>query len=196
MAKAEVGVDDLDVTEHFLARQPDAFEMVRVELQAVAHAQHFAGLLAGIEHALRSARRKSPAAFRRTRVCRRRRRPACVPCAARSASPRRRCRCPGSTPSAHVLVVVDDLSGKPYFFCHSAAFDGVPVTMPARRQLRVFCSAGAIWLVERLPRPHSATPNLRPAACALPMLLSSGRAARAAVRVRNWRRSVSDMADP
>ena len=35
-------------------------------------------------------------------------------------------------------------------------------------------SAGAIWLVDRLPRPHSATPNFRPGACALPTLLSSG----------------------
>ena len=77
------------------------------------------------------------------------------------------------------------LSGKPYFFFHSAAFAGEPVTMPARRQKRVFCSAGAIWFVERLPRPHSATPNLRPGACALPRLLNSGKAARAADRVRN-----------
>src|SRR3982750_1666157 len=88
------------------------------------------------------------------------------------------------------------LSGRPYFFCHSVAFDGVPVTMPASRQKRVFCSAGAIWLVARLPSPHSATPNFRPGACALPMLLSSGTAAMAAVCVRKRRRSISDMADP
>ena len=53
------------------------------------------------------------------------------------------------------------LSGMPYFFFHSSALDGVPVTMPASRQLRVFSSAGAIWLVARLPSPHSATPSLR-----------------------------------
>ena len=52
--KAEVGVDDLHVTQHFFARQPDALEMVGVELRAVTHAQHLAGLLAGIEHALRA----------------------------------------------------------------------------------------------------------------------------------------------
>jgi hypothetical protein len=80
----------------------------------------------------------------------------------------------------------------PYFFFHSSALDGVPVTMPARRQLRVFCSAGAIWWVERLPSPTSATPSLRAgasAADALPArLASSGAAARAAVEVRNSRR--------
>ena len=31
--------------------------------------------------------------------------------------------------------------------------------MPARRQLAVFCNAGAIWLVLRLPSPHSANPS-------------------------------------
>ena len=46
------------------------------------------------------------------------------------------------------------LSGMPYFFFQSSALDGVPVTMPASRQLRVFSSAGAIWLVARLPSPH------------------------------------------
>ncbi len=68
--------------------------------------------------------------------------------------------------------------------------------MPARRQLRVFASAGAIWFVERLPSPQSATPNFRPGTCALPMLLSSGAAAMAAVCVRKRRRSIPDMADP
>src|SRR5207342_1408710 len=88
------------------------------------------------------------------------------------------------------------LSGRSYFFCHSAAFDGVPVTMPARRQKRVFCRAGAIWLVERLPSPHNATPNFLPGACALPMLLSIGKAARAAVCVRKRRRWISDISNP
>src|SRR5436190_3452641 len=88
------------------------------------------------------------------------------------------------------------LSGRSYFFCHSAAFDGVPVTMPARRQKRVFCRAGAIWLVERLPRPHNATPNFLPGACARPTLLSIGKAAMAAVCVRKRRRWISDIANP
>src|SRR6187402_722746 len=88
------------------------------------------------------------------------------------------------------------LSGRPYFFCHSAAFDGVPVTMPARRQKRDFCKAGAIWLVERLPSPHNATPNFLPGACALPILLSIGKAAMAAVCVRKRRRWISDIAKP
>ena len=50
--EAEVGVDDLDVAEHLLARQPHALEVVGLELAAIAHAQHLAGLLAGVDHLL------------------------------------------------------------------------------------------------------------------------------------------------
>src|SRR6266480_1475364 len=39
---------------------------------------------------------------------------------------------------------------------HFSALAGVPVMMPARRQYFVFCNAGAIWFVLRLPRPHKA----------------------------------------
>src|SRR6185436_9561674 len=53
------------------------------------------------------------------------------------------------------------LSERLYFCFHSAALDGVPVTMPESLQLRVLSRAGAIWLLERLPSPHNATPSLR-----------------------------------
>ena len=53
------------------------------------------------------------------------------------------------------------LSGMPYCAFHFCAFAGVPVTIPARRQCFVFCSAGAIWLVLRLPSPTSAKPSFR-----------------------------------
>src|SRR5436190_508002 len=46
-----------------------------------------------------------------------------------------------------------------YFAFHAAAFAGVPVTIPARRQYFVFIRAGAIWFVLRLPRPTSAKPS-------------------------------------
>src|SRR5687767_12767850 len=85
------------------------------------------------------------------------------------------------------------LAGMPYFFCHSAAFEGVPVTMPASRQLRVLSSAGAIWLAERLPRPHNATPSFLPGACAITKLLSRGAAAIAAVLAMNSRREFEVM---
>src|SRR4051794_31670727 len=51
------------------------------------------------------------------------------------------------------------LSGIPYCAFHFVAFAGVPVTIPASRQCLVFCSAGAIWLVLRLPSPTSAKPS-------------------------------------
>src|SRR5438445_13584356 len=43
-----------------------------------------------------------------------------------------------------------------YCAFHFSALAGVPVMMPARRQYFVFCNAGAIWFVLRLPRPHTA----------------------------------------
>src|SRR6476659_1624321 len=80
------------------------------------------------------------------------------------------------------------------FFCHSSALEGVPVTMPASRQLRVLSRAGAIWLVARLPRPHSATPSLRPGDWPNTALDARGAmAARAAVFVRKRRRAESVM---
>src|SRR5882762_9174327 len=51
------------------------------------------------------------------------------------------------------------LSGMLYCAFHFSALAGVPVMMPARRQFFVFCNAGAIWLVLRLPRPHRAKPS-------------------------------------
>src|SRR4030088_174063 len=63
------------------------------------------------------------------------------------------------------------------------ALAGVPVMMPARRQLAVFCSAGAIWRVLRLPRPHRANPSffLEAAASArVTLVLMKGAAAKAA----------------
>ena len=53
------------------------------------------------------------------------------------------------------------LSGMPYCAFHFSALAGVPVTMPASRQCFVFCSAGAIWFVLRLPSPTSAKPSFR-----------------------------------
>src|ERR1017187_10689095 len=50
-------------------------------------------------------------------------------------------------------------SGMLYCAFHFSALAGVPVTMPARRQYFVFCNAGAIWWVLRLPRPTRATPS-------------------------------------
>ncbi len=86
-------------------------------------------------------------------------------------------------------------AGRPYFFCHSAALDGVPVTMPASRQLRVLSRAGAIWLADRLPRPHNATPSFLPGACAITELASSGAAASAAVLAMNSRREFDVMSE-
>src|SRR5690349_16647709 len=83
-----------------------------------------------------------------------------------------------------------DLSGRLYLAFHSAAFAGVPVTMPASRQLRVLRSAGAIWLVDRLPRPTSATPSLR-CVCAETTFEISGAAASADVWMMNCRRVCS-----
>src|ERR1041385_1837749 len=83
-------------------------------------------------------------------------------------------------------------AGMLYLLFHSSAFDGVPVTMPARRQLRVFSSAGAIWFVARLPSPHSATPSLRAGDSPNTAFETSGAvAANAAVFVRKRRRAES-----
>src|SRR6186713_269272 len=90
--------------------------------------------------------------------------------------------------SCIVSYVYTFFAGRPYFFCHSVAFDGVPVTMPARRQLLVLSNAGAIWLVERLPSPHNATPSFLPGACAWAVPVINGVAASAAEVARNWRR--------
>src|SRR6185295_12465150 len=89
------------------------------------------------------------------------------------------------------------LSERLYFCFHSAALDGVPVTMPESLQLRVLSRAGAIWLLERLPSPHNATPSLRVGAwpkASAPTPANSGAAASAAVCVRNWRRGFWVMA--
>jgi hypothetical protein len=83
---------------------------------------------------------------------------------------------------SYVYVLFAD---SPYFFCQAVAFEGVPVTMPARRQLRVLSSAGAIWLAERLPRPTIATPSLRAGAWPNAECANNGAAASAADRVRN-----------
>src|SRR4051794_23121199 len=83
------------------------------------------------------------------------------------------------------------LAGMLYWAFQRSAFSGVPVMMPARRQFAGFCRAGAIWLVLREPRPHSATPSfLRDAAASarVRLVLMKGAAARAAACATNLRR--------
>src|SRR5450759_1656537 len=72
-------------------------------------------------------------------------------------------------------------SGILYCAFQLAAFAGVPVTMPASRQNWDFCSAGAIWRVLKLPRPHKAKPILRFGSAA--NAPSSGKPATASVEV-------------
>src|SRR4051812_45815057 len=51
------------------------------------------------------------------------------------------------------------LAGRLYFSAQIFSLAGVPVTIPARRQNFVVWSAGAIWLVLRLPKPSRAKPS-------------------------------------
>src|ERR1043165_7586042 len=88
------------------------------------------------------------------------------------------------------------LSAILYFSFHFSALAGVPVTMAARRQVLVFCGAGAIWLVARLPSPTTAKPSFLSSARAVrPRMLKSGTVSAAAPALfRNWRRWVVGMA--
>src|SRR3569833_112383 len=73
------------------------------------------------------------------------------------------------------------------------AFSAVSVMIPVRRQLAVFCKAGAIWRSLRPPSPHSAKPSffLEAAASAcVRLVLMKGAAAMAAACARNLRRPV------
>src|SRR5690242_12308433 len=89
--------------------------------------------------------------------------------------------------------------GMLHWACHFTALAGVPVMIPASRQLAVFCNAGAIWLVLRLPRPHSANPSfLREAAARarVTLVLMNGAAARAVACMMNLRRVALSIASP
>src|SRR5579859_3844785 len=86
------------------------------------------------------------------------------------------------------------LSGMLYWAFHFTAFAGVPVMIPASRQFAVFCKAGAIWLVLRLPSPHSANPSFLPDAAArarVTRVLMNGAAPRASAEATNLRRFVA-----
>src|SRR5213594_3060518 len=55
--------------------------------------------------------------------------------------------------------------GMLYLSAQICSFAGVPVTMAARRQCFVFCSAGATWFVLNEPSPTNAKPS-RLSSCA------------------------------
>src|SRR5579884_1581825 len=80
-----------------------------------------------------------------------------------------------------------------YWLRHAAALAGVSVMTAVKRQCSVFCSAGAIWCVLRLPSPQSANPNfLRESAASarVTLVLMKGAAAIAAACARKVRRAV------
>src|ERR1051325_8610536 len=73
------------------------------------------------------------------------------------------------------------------------AFSGVSVMIPVRRQLAVFCRAGAIWCSLRPPSPQIAKPSffLEAAASArVRLVLMKGATAMAAACTMNLRRPV------